>query len=454
MLMSDVKKRLPFLLVLAAVAVGFFLLNVLTPFYADDFTYYYSFLYTPDHPRIASLSEFFMSQYVHYHIMNGRAVAHALAQLFLLLGKPVFNCINTGAFLLMGWAMQALMTGKRSFSPLLFFFALGGLWFVTPAFGQDFLWLTASGTYLYSVLIILLYLVPFRRALESNAPGGLLRAVLFLPLGLLAGWSQENASAALLVMMVCFFLACRLMGRPLRLWMLTGLVGNLAGLALMLLAPGQSTRLSGSGGLGTFQLWLQRGISITLCARKYLWLPALLFLFFVGWRLKTDGLGSLRTQWRRWLPTMVFLMGSLASAYSMVLSPQFPDRAWSCIVAFTLVTVGNTAALCADLKLPKPLPQAVCVLTLAAVIFTYSQAFQDLSLTHRQYSAREVQIQTALEQGKRELTLAPITGHSKYNCYPPEGDLGLDSAQWPNTSIALFHGLDAIHSMQEEAGNG
>ena len=106
------------------------------------------------------------------------------------------------------------------------------------------------------------------------------------------------------------------------------------------------------------------------------------------------------------------------------------------------------------LKLPKPLPQAVCVLTLAAVIFTYSQAFQDLSLTHRQYSAREVQIQTALEQGKRELTLAPITGHSKYNCYPPEGDLGLDSAQWPNTSIALFHGLDAIHSTQEEAGNG
>ena len=56
MLMSDVKKRLPFLLVLAAVAVGFFLLNVLTPFYADDFTYYYSFLYTPDHPRIATIT--------------------------------------------------------------------------------------------------------------------------------------------------------------------------------------------------------------------------------------------------------------------------------------------------------------------------------------------------------------------------------------------------------------
>ena len=111
--MSNIKKRWILLLILAGAAVAFFLLNTLTTFYADDYTYYFSFLYSPSHPRITSVREFFASQYVHYQIMNGRAVAHALAQLFHLLGKPVFNVINTGAFLLLAWAMQALMTGRR-----------------------------------------------------------------------------------------------------------------------------------------------------------------------------------------------------------------------------------------------------------------------------------------------------------------------------------------------------
>lgn len=452
--MPDTKKRLTALLVLAGIAAAFFALNVLTPLYADDYTYYFSFLYTPEKPRIASLGEFFASQYVHYQIMNGRAVAHALAQLFLLLGKPVFNFINTGAFLLLGWAMQALMTGRRDLSLPLFLFSVAGLWFITPAFGQDFLWLTASGTYLYSVLIILLYLIPFRRALEAEAPGGWIRALLFFPFGLLAGWSQENAAAALLVMMVCFLLAYLLKRKPLRAWMFTGFLGNLTGLGLMLLSPGQSTRLSGSGGLGNLSLWIQRFRTITTQARDYLWLPAALFLVLATWRLCRDCPHPVRDHWQSWLPTLVFLMGSLASAYSMILSPQFPERAWSCIVAFTFVTVGNVAVLCYDLKLSRGLWAGLCALVLLAGMFTYFQAFRSLSLTSRQMTERETLIQEALDRGDREITLAPIGAYNKYNCYPPEGDLGLDSAQWPNTSLAIYYGFDVIHSAQEGAGNG
>ena len=87
-------------------------------------------------------------------------------------------------------------------------------------------------------------------------------------------------------------------------------------------------------------------------------------------------------------------------------------------------------------------------------MFTYFQAFRSLSLTSRQMTERETLIQEALDRGDREITLAPIGAYNKYNCYPPEGDLGLDSAQWPNTSLAIYYGFDVIHSAQEGAGNG
>lgn len=448
------RKRLTAVLVLAAVGAAFFLLNVLTPLYADDFSYCFTFT-VGEKLRVTDLSLLLRSQLGHYRYMNGRAVAHTLAQLFLMWGKPVFNAVNTAVFLLLLWTMQALMTGKREFSLPLFLFSAAGLWFVTPAFGQDFLWLTASCTYLYAVLLVLLYLLPFRRACAEDALGGCLRAALFLPFGVLAGWTQENASAALLVMAVCFLIACRLLGRPLRGWMFTGLAGNLIGLALLLLSPGQSARLTGVGGMGGPALWLRRGLSITAHGGYYLWLPALVFLALLIWRRKTDGgIPAFRDSWRRWLPTAVFLIGSLAAAYAMILSPMFPQRAWSCIVIFALIAVGNLAVLCPDLRLPRRVLVPVCAAVLAAAAFTYGQALLSLSGTAKAAAEREAQIQAALDRGEYTVTLEPIRGDSRYNCYEAAGDLSADSGQWPNTAIAMYYGLEAVHSTEEESEYG
>jgi hypothetical protein len=48
---------------------------------------------------------------LHYVRINGRIVVHFLAQLFLWWGKPVFDVINTAAFLSLGTLMYVLAAG-------------------------------------------------------------------------------------------------------------------------------------------------------------------------------------------------------------------------------------------------------------------------------------------------------------------------------------------------------
>lgn len=446
--MQTHEKRLT-LAALAIIGVAFYVLNVLTPLCADDYSYMYTFIYTDNKFRITNLSQLFYSQLNHYMVMNGRTVAHTLAQLFLMWGKPVFNVVNTAAFLILGWAMQALMTGQKKFKLSLFIFSIAMLWFLTPAFGQDFLWLTGSCTYLYCVLFVLLYMIPFRRACANESKGGVVRAILFLLFGLLAGWSSENAALAMIVMIACFLVVLRINNRPLKGWMFTGLAGNLAGLALLLLAPGQAVRLENSGGMGSLMTWLYRGLEVTKNAVRYLWFPAMLFLVLVIWLLWTERKDGFKTEWRKKLPIAVFLIGSLVSAYCMIVTPQFPARAWSCILIFTIITVGNLICQCKYFPQPRIAKYVICVVVLGAAIFTYGQAYNSLFQTCTAVEQRSAYIEAALDNGETEVTVEPIRAFSKYNCYKKDGDLGLDSTQWPNTAIARYYGLDAIHSTEE-----
>lgn len=445
--MSEKNKRILCVVAVLALAAAFFALNVLTPLYVDDYSYCFTFTKEVKQ-RVTSLELLVKSQLGHYRYMNGRTVAHTLAQIYLALGKPVFNVVNTGAFLLLAWAMQALMTGKRTFSPPLFLFSAAGLWLFAPAFGQDFLWLTASCTYHHCVLFILLYQIPFRRACaEGESAGGWLRAALFFPLGVVTGWSQENAAVAMLVMTVGWMVVCRMRGHALRGWMFTGLAGNLVGLALMLLSPGQTLRLAHDGGMGGLGTWLKRALSITAHAGYYLLIPALVFLAAAVWRLKKDGWS--REGLEKWLPTAVFLLGSLACAYSMILSPQFPARAWGPVLILTLITAGSALTLCPDLRPPRAVTAVGCAVVAVAVLWTYAGAARSLSRLSEQVAQRDAQARAAAERGEREVTLAPIQGDNRYNCYEPFADLSPNSADWPNTAIAMYYGLDAVHSTAE-----
>ena len=120
---------------LLGIAGAFFALNLLTCLYADDFSYTYTFAVKENKYRISNLYELYLSQRNHYQVMNGRTVVHTLAQLFLMWGKPLFNVLNTLAFLGLGVLIYHHGCGSRTdFRPGAFFAVFFLLWVVTPAF--------------------------------------------------------------------------------------------------------------------------------------------------------------------------------------------------------------------------------------------------------------------------------------------------------------------------------
>ena len=104
---------------LALIAATMFALNAHTPLQMDD--YDYSISWATGKP-VSGLADVIASQAAHYRLWGGRSVVHALAQMFLYMGKGVFNIANTVMYLLLLLEIYALAKpkGKRFCWTLLF----------------------------------------------------------------------------------------------------------------------------------------------------------------------------------------------------------------------------------------------------------------------------------------------------------------------------------------------
>lgn len=162
-------KRIVLLFVFILTGIFFYIMNIKTPMFGDDYTYSYSFY---SKKRISDLKDIPRSMQTHYYSSNGRVVVHIFAQLFLLIGKKWFNIIHTFSFLLLGVLIFYHAIGLRLRDHISFLiFIYCSLFLFTPAFGQSFLWLTGSSNYMYGILLILLYLIPFSDLVRKQGGG-------------------------------------------------------------------------------------------------------------------------------------------------------------------------------------------------------------------------------------------------------------------------------------------
>lgn len=443
------------LLFLAAVFALLLCLQLRTPLFADDYSYAVNFV---TKEPITSLGDLAESQISHYQSINGRIVVHTIDQLLLWLGEPGCDILCALAFvglcLLVTWHGLGSL---RRVSPLALLLVFAGFWLLTPQFGSSFLWTTGAANYLFGILIVLLFFIPYRRALgREEARQGLgrelLLALLALLGGILAGWTNENTGAALLVLITCAILALALQKKPLRLWMFTGLLGALGGVLLIVMSPAQQNRLAGAGGMGNLVDWYWRSRDVIRYGYRFLWplfwagvLCALVLLIQVATR---------RLSRKQLLIPAVYLLGAGCSAFAMILSPQFPTRVWSGILALCLIVPLNCLAPVLEGKTPgrslRLTGLAVAIALGIAIVITAAAALADLGRTRAQFDARAADIQTALAEGAETLTVEIITSDSPYNCFSMSWELEPDAGDWKNVAQANYWGLDAIRGIPPE----
>lgn len=418
-------------LLFVVMAASVYLLNLYMPLILDDYDFMYSWA-TGD--LLTGFADVIRSQLVHYQIWGGRLL-HVFTQSFLYLGKDAFNISNTAAFMLLLLEVYAIARPReRRFCWTILLLAYLALMTMLPFFGTVFLWLTGACIYLWGTLLALLPLVILRSIHEGGFfSQGRLSAALCLPIGILAGWTNENTTcgmiAVVFVMLACDYLKDkRLSARKLLLF-----AGQCVGAMLLLLAPGNFARASAYAYDSMIVELIRRFVYVTGYGMSYLGvLLALVILLAAGLRDKAPRMGY----------AFALVFASLVSVYAMVGSPELSDRTYTgpfvlmLCAALTLAGDGEVhAALLDGAKI------AVLPLALVVMLYTGYHAVSDVQEYSDAWNSRVGMIEAACAADEKQVAIETVEANSRFTM---DIALGQDAAQWPNSTISKYYGIDVI----------
>lgn len=388
--------------------------------------------------------DIFDYQVWHYFNWGGRTVAHTLAQILLVFPKAVFNILNSFTYTaliyliyLHGCFNKDNKDNKdNSYMLLLIHFIL---WFIIPVFGQSFIWLVGSCNYLWTTVIILYFLWLYRRNTLSEKWYNLL--FMFI-LGLLAGWTNENTSAGLIVILVFSLIINKVETKKFELskTRLFGIIGTLAGFIIMICAPGNYIR-SAEFKDDTFIIIkiIKRTLDITNNLENII-LPLLIVIII---------LISLKIYHKKKIEkeTYTFILGGFAAIYAMVLSPTFPERAWTGAIIFFVIAI---VILVYDLdtinRLYKFILVDFCIILSIIYVSQYMDLARNINYLRNTWNYR---VDVINESDKDK-----IFEFYKYETYNPRNpvygldDIGYDPNAWPNGSISKYYGIKGIKAIQ------
>lgn len=301
-------------------------------FMMDDL--WYSTVLSSDEP-VTSLRDVITSQIWHYNNWGGRSMTHGILQLTLMMGERAADILNVIVTFLLSGTICLVAQHRR----LPYFFAAFSLLLgLNVNCKMSMFWQSGAANYLYITVFLLAFAFCYLRELpdESRRPkmdvaGGnvvedanvkKLPGITFwiLPLGILAGWSNENMGPAVWVLSLLVILAALKEKRKVHLWMVLGNLACVFGSIMMIAAPGnfvRSTQAADNKGF-LWKLFL-RCYSEGKGVMEYLF-PSLLVLTFILVLARCVGVRIGRR-------CGLILLSALLSWGAMVLSPHYPDRA-------------------------------------------------------------------------------------------------------------------------------
>ena len=325
------------LLCLVLFFLFFYFLNYLTPMsFGDD--YVYSFVWqghseftplTEGAVRVSSLSDLFISQWSHYLTWSGRAVSHTIIQLFLWLGKDIFNIFNAFVSVLLiieiYWVShKGVITFNFNAGTLCFIASV--LWIFTPGFSPVFFWLSGACNYLWTSVFLLAFLLPYVRKYyffdEKLTEKKWFTYFMFF-FGVVTGWSNEN-SICWIILVLCLFLFFKRNEKEFELWLVTGLIGLALGYGLLMVSPGNvarfHTEVGMSGNWFNLQL-LKKNVEMLMIV--FIW--QCILWFFNLHSLNNVVLSNSYFEKERLLVKLLCVV-AFCMTCTMLVSPNFPPR--------------------------------------------------------------------------------------------------------------------------------
>ncbi len=371
-----------------------FILNYLTPLAADDFGYLY--IHAED-IKVTSVSDIVRSQINHYYLWGGRSVVHFIAQALLLLPPVLIDIFNSLVYLAYVFLIYFHIVGRGKHSISLFVLINLVIWLMFPAYGDTILWTTGSANYLWGTAIVLLLLLPYRLYQGRTMKLGkqILASLCLFVGGVLAGWTNENTAAAMLLAILLFGIYYRSKGWKIPVWGIAGLLGGLVGYIIMIAAPGNMVRAGDAVIASTF-LVAYRFFNYTLTLFSNYGVFNLFYLIFLVlfWHFSK----SSRTELLK--STLIYFVVFLAAIYSMLFSPSFPSRAWFGPLTFNVIACGIVFYnLGSNHRFIRQIRSAILLVLFVMFSFSFYDAIRDIYDFYKISESREIMVKDAKRKG-------------------------------------------------------
>ncbi|MEA4999996.1 MAG: DUF6056 family protein [Candidatus Limiplasma sp.] len=411
------------------------LLNILTPMVADDYMYCYRF---DNGERVQSLADIAPSMATHAQVLNGRILPHALVHLFLMLPRPVFTVLNALVYLLflLGIYCLAKPKGIRHDWKLLLVID-GAVFLLPPIFGETYLWLTGSISYLWRDALMVWVLVAFANAVFKDVPvRGVWKTIGLAFASLYICNATENVAASILFLMVCCFGWMLYRRRRIPAALLVSFACALGSWMMLMLAPASAGNIRASAS-GINQIFENYQAALSLWQAHAMW-PSIAYVFILFLALASPG---------RDMDRLAFSLGlflcSLVCNFIMASAYYYPLRAFVGCTNFILMA---TAVALMGIS---PHWQRLLTQALASVLglLMALQMLSALPYAYNRYQLANARAQAVVaerEAGNRDVTTFGILGKSKYDVFFALHELTTNPEYFPNVFYAKYYGLERI----------
>lgn len=461
-------EKINFSMIFVFLVIFFFMLtlNSYTPYVADDFNN----MFTQDSYRVHSIMEVFANQQYRYNNTNGRTVAHTIAGVVLMMDKYLINILNSLVFCLFIYIMynysklhdyfginieqknykrliQKNKYGRNGYKTLYILFIFLSLWYFTPVFGQNFLWVIGSANYLWTNVIILTILLVVRRTAILKVPlNNVIMTLIFILLSFFSGWTNENSVPAILVLIFYYLLVMKKHKTDGILFIVMMLISMITGFVVMLTAPGNFIRASYFEKGGTlFEKISDRMVGMNEKFVEYFFVLLLIAIvaaiisrvFYLYKNFESEA----------------FIVGALVSYYSMLLSPTFPLRAGISTVYLLLISIVMSLSVIGRVNVRAGSGVILCLLLFLGYMFydTVPSAMIANKEYFGKYSAREMIIIDSKTFGKVEnIEIPPVTTENKYVAAYGLEDAKYDKDDWINYAISRYYGVKSVILQNQE----
>ena len=242
--------------------VAYYILSYLTPFCLnDDLVYKFIWPYDNDSftTPIKTIKDVIESQYIHYHVLNGRSIIHFFIQLFDgILGKGLCNIISAimlGCFIFL---MANFINNKNKL--LTYTLITSMVFLIIPGFHNEFLMFVGVINYLWVGTVILLFVTLLKKYKNQTISKKILA---FSPLSFLAGWLHEGITVPISLSLViyCIYNYKNIVKSPILYCTLWYILGT----AFYIFSPGTMQRIGNPEYTGLIQFITQKLFMGTIC---------------------------------------------------------------------------------------------------------------------------------------------------------------------------------------------